>query len=367
MEKRKKALTEAFQNAQRFFANSAYNDLVRNITHDRLTNMARSEARVSEELLTHIHGSMLRRILANSSSTEEFEEKRYFFSEKVWPLLYKEAKINPGTAQFLLEVGVNSDYIPKFMYNIQHCLAKAVLPASGVGDSLMGDPEVIPMSDPMFPYLYDMSYRMIQYRIMTAQEELKKLKGKKIFCAGGGLLPELWANNYPLGELGQVFIVYDTDETLPAYLEKILGGKLEDFGIDYRCGDCREIRSDISQKGTYGGILANGFMSYSIKQQESGYDVGEFKDYIQIFDWLSEPGAKCCFELQLLHHVLLFDLLVLFWPKGMCTIRNFETAKSLVEPILKSMQFSKMQFSHEPVRSELGETEAGIYVIAEKA
>ena len=357
------ALRGALANTQLIFADPDYRDLQRGFTHDRLVKMAQNGKETSDPLLNYVRDRML---LANSSAKERAIQKEYFLDE-LWPLLFKLAKPNQGTGQFLLETGVSSDFIHKFFYNIQRCLAKAVLPASGIGDSLMGVPKVIPSIDSMFPYIGDQSYKMIQYRVDTARDILIDIKGK-IFCPGGGLLPEVFTGGYPLGKLDQEFIVYDTDPTLPLYLEKIIGGKLKDFGIEYRCGDCRSIRAIASEEGTYSAILANGLMSYTIKDSGSfGYDTKEFASLIELFSWLLQPGGQCFFDVQLAHLILLFCVLVLYWPKGMCTIKDFNTAKTLVTPILRNYNFTDIKFSHEPVRADIGEKEAGIYTIARKA
>lgn len=353
--------SEASIQMKQYFASSEYRDLRRSVTHDRLTAMSKSKGEVSDDLLAHIYDGNLRFMLANADCAEAYEEQKKVFCDEVWPLLRSCAEKNAGMAQFMLENGVFSEFITKFLWNVQKCPAKAVLPAHGVSDTMLGEPKVVSKDDPMFPYLFDQSYRMIQYRTQVPQEDLKKMG--RILFAGGGLLPELWANGYPLGKIDQEIVVYDMDSSAPIYLEKILGGKPKDFGIDYRIGDYREA----PLTGDFDGLVGNGIMSYTIRPTNDGYDMSEFAADVGRFSRQLRPGGKLYFDIQLFHPVLIFDILVLIWPSGMTVIKEgYQRAIELVKPVLDVNGFTELQFSHEPVDEAKGEKPAGMITVAQR-
>lgn len=341
-----------------YIAGAEYCDLNRVVTHDRLAALSKVSGEVSDGTLNHIHDGILRYALATA---ENYAEQKKILDEEVWPKIREKVKNNPGMAQFLLENAMFSEFIPKFLVNVWGCPAKAVLPAHGVSDTLDGRPKIVPASDPMFPYMYDQSYRMIQFRTEVPQNDLKQ--AESIFFAGGGLLPELWANGYPLGEIDQTIIVYDLDSTLPAYLEKLLGGKLEDFGIEYHIGDY--MTAPIERVDA---VVANGIMAYEIKKTpDNVYDMSGFEAKVGNLCSRLKSGGKMFFDVQLLHKVLIFDLLTLAWPAGMTVIESFDKAVALIDPILKKVGFDEVEFMHEPVNTEFGENPAGMITVAQKA
>lgn len=365
------AVLEKFSNAsielKEHVASPLYHDLDRRVTHDRLTAKAQSGEKVDENMLENIRKQIESRIFAvNKDDPQEYKAQHEAFTNVVWPMLYESARKNLGMTMFLHENGMHSDFVAKFLYNVPICPAKAVLPAHGVSDTLSGKPAVVPPTDPMYGYLWDQSYRMIQERTAVPQEALKE--AGTIFFAGGGLLPELWTNGYPIGINGQKYVVYDRDaEVTKPYLEQILGGELEEFNIDYRNVDYREAFHDPEQRGVYDCVVANGVEAYAIKAKAPGsFDTNEFDSDMRGFYGLLKSDGSLFFDLQLYHPVLVFDLAVLNWPKGMTVIPSYDLAAGLIVPIVRSAGFNEIQHRHEPVNGALGETPAGLIVQAYK-
>ena len=341
-----------------------YRDIPRQLIHMRLAEMSKvivspnNPTNIDDALLTRIHDGILMYQMGGVETSDDYRIRQQRFDQEIWPKINARAKKNPGMTQLLLECGIWSETIAPFLVNVWECPAKAVLPAHGVAEDMLGNPVIISKRDPMFPFCNDQSYRMIQYRACVPQPDMRK--AKKILFVGGGLVPELWTNGYPLGQLDQEVVIYDSDSRLPAYLEKILGGKLSDFGIEYRTTDFMEAFADESQWGQYDYAVCNGVMAYHTAPEE-------MKIMTQGLWRLLCDGGKVCFDLQLKHYVLLFDVLVLEWPSTMDTLDGYQVAVDLVTPFLKDAGFTNLKCTTEPYDADLGEMPAGMITVAQKA
>ncbi len=360
-----------------FRSHPDFKDLDRNVVHMRLAKVSKQGGLVDETFLQRIHDGLAMRILSTAvspagevegkisehadmfdSATADYDRyraAREAFENQIWPELYARMHKNPGMAQFMLEFGIWSDYVARFLVNVWHCPAKAVLPAHGVAETWLEEPAVIPTWDPMFPFCYDQSYRMIQYRTEVPQKRLRTMQN--VLFLGGGLVPELWTNEYPLQSSSQHVVVYDENVMLPSYLERIFGKPLGQVGIDYRCDKFERAFSDTAQRGFYDGVVINGVMSYNLQR----LDV-----ILSDIAKLLKPGGKVFFDVQLSHPVLMFDVLVLDWPATMETIGDYHTAVKLIQPPLMRAGFVNAQFTTEPYNAAIGESPAGLIVVAEK-
>ncbi len=349
--------TQASNDLMRYVIDPNFVDLDRSVTHMRLAAMSRQHAPVDEKLLRHIYNRLQMRIVNTDQDVQVREAKLSVLRDEVWPELFGHAKENLGMAAFLLENALHSDCIARFLLNVWKCPAKAVLPAHGVAEDILKNPIAVPRTDPMFPYCYDQSYRMIQYRTRMPQSELRQMK--KVIFLGGGLLPELWTYDFLLkcGQNQLQVVVYDQDDGLPSYLEQILSGKLSDFGIDYRVEDFESAFVDANQQGIYDGVVMNGVLSYRLKDLEKIF---------RGVAGLLKPGGKFFFDLQLKHPVLLFDVLTLDWPATMETLDNVTAAVSLVDIPLGKAGFRHMIYDTEPYDPKLGEMPAGVITVATK-
>ena len=245
------------------------------------------------------------------------------------------------------------------MYNEQHCLAKAVLPAAFVGYDALDLPTLILPTDAMFPFCWDQSYRMINARTELAQAQMRP--SRRVLLAAGGLAPEIWTNGYPLGQNGQEIVICDTDASLVPDLEKLLGGKLADFNITFWNRDVIEVGHDASQRGKFTDIVANGFVSYHTQNPQ------ELDEIFGGFSNLLAPGGELFFDTQNKHPVLYFDVLALGWPQGMDTLDGPDAAAALLDPYLARHGFVGVQHSVEAHDPALGESPAGTFTTAKKA
>ena len=351
-----KTFSDASIDAKKYFCNPEYLDLNRAVTHMRLAEMSKQRIEVDQKIMDRIHDGLLMRLMATDyEKGEEYRLKKLALENEVWPKLRAKMQNNPGMAQFMMEFGVWSDFIAQFLVNVWECPAKAVLPAHGVAEDLLRRPFAIPRTDPMYPFCYDQSYRMIQYRTAVPQADLRNA-GDIIFL-GGGLVPELWTNGYPLGEIDQRIVVYDVDADLPAYLERILGASLSSFGIDYRIGNYEEAFADMAQQGAYDYCVMNGVMSYVLDKVD--YELAGIAG-------LLKTGAKACFDVQLSHFVLLFDVLTLAWPAEMETIKGYDAAVKMIRDPAEKAGFGEVNFTTEPYDASMGEAPAGMITVARK-
>lgn len=361
---------------KKYVVGPEYCDLTRSVTHDRLTQLtkasleanARAKATgdethvpyaASDAVLQHIHDSFLRHELGRLGYGDEYLQLKQRFEDVVWADIAPRARVNPGMTQFLLEQGVHSSLIIPFMYNEQHCLAKAVLPAHFVGYDALDQPTLILPTDAMFPFCRDQSYRMIDGRTVKAQEIMKR--SKRVLLAGGGLAPELWTNGYPFGQLGQEVVICDTDASLVPHLEKLLGGKLEDFGIKFWNCNVLELAHNAALREYFDCIVANGFMSYHTANPQ------ELEEIFSTFSYLLMPGGVLFFDTQNKHPVLYFDVLAMGWPQGMDTMDGPDAAAALLDPYLERHGFVGVQHSVEAHDPALGESPAGTFTMAKKA
>lgn len=340
-----------------------YRDLQRGAVHGRLSSIVMADKQATEKYvaseaeLQQIHDGILMHQRAKLNA-EDYLACKERFDREIWPKISARAKHNPGMVQFLREYGVFSDLIAPFLVNVWECPAKAVLPAHGIGENIMGDPVVIAPLDPMFPFCYDQSYRMIQGRAEAPQETMKR--SKRVLLAGGGLAPELWVNNFPLGETDTEYVIVDIDPNLPKYLERILGKKLSDYNITCVQDDIVHFCKDEANWCAFDCLVANGFMSYHTRNPE------ELEEIFEGFANVLRAGGKLFFDVQLKHGVLLFDVLVLEWPAEMDTLDGYQVAVDLITPYLVKYGFVNARHSTETYDPDKGETPAGMFTMAEK-
>lgn len=344
--------TEAMK---RYFSDPEYKDPDRSQMQGRLlkysTCFTKDKVKVDGALLDYIHDRILMYHKSMAISDMVYRAEKSIFENEVWPRVYERAVWNESMTHFLLEHAIFSSFIARFLVNVWECPAKAVLPAHGIAETMLGEPEVIPVSDPMFPFCWDQSYRMIQYRTEVPQEKMKK--AKRILFVGGGLLPELFTNSYPLGEINQEYVVYDKDARLPEYLEKILGGKLKKFRIDYHIGDFEDAINTPGNIEGFDMIIANGVEAYRLARLAK--DMSLYRKLL----WL---GGNVFFDLQLKHPVLLFDVMSLEWPMGMETIDGADAARRIAYTALTQSGFADIKSTSDPC--DKGGSPAGLITMA---
>ena len=356
-----------FRNAsialKEYVTHPEYRDLRRDVVHGRLSsiviaNMQATEKYVASEAeLQQIHDGILMHQRAKLNA-EDYLACKERFDREIWPKIKARAEHNPGMVRFLWECGIFSDLIAPFLVNVWECPAKAVLPAHGIAEDMLGNPVVILPLDPMFPFCYDQSYRMIQGRAEAPQETIKR--SKRVLLAGGGLAPELWVNNFPLGETDTEYVIVDIDPNLPKYLERILGKKLGDYNITCVQDDIVHFCKEEANRYQFDCLVANGFMSYHTKSPE------ELEEIFEGFANVLCAGGKLFFDVQLKHAVLLFDVLVLEWPSEMDTLDGCQVAVDLIAPYLAKYGFVNAKYSTEAYDPEKGEAPAGMFTVAEK-
>lgn len=224
---------------------------------------------VPDDMLQHVYNETLSYFLATAETDEQYDNEKKAFDADVWPLLRERLRVNMSTVQFMLEYGVHSRYIATCLLDMDEHPAMLILMGHGIGHSVTGELEVIPKYDAAMRFMRDPSFSLFRYRDDKSREVA--LKAHKMLLLGGGAAVSLLMRGYPLGELNQEIVIYDTDATMKDRLEQIVGCPLEDVGIDYRISDFREAFSDPAQHDYYDYVEALGTAAYYSKNPEEFY------------------------------------------------------------------------------------------------
>lgn len=256
--------------------------------------------RVSEGEVEHIHQVLLQHFAATAENDAQFVQERCQI-DKTWLTVKKYMRECPGLARFMLEVGAHSRYFYPFLLDIPR--GTAMLPAFFCGRDIFGKIVPIPSSDPMYQFcLNDPVFKSVRFR--NAYEQKYLMSARQAMILAGGLLPQLWYDEYDLDAGYQKITVYDPDTSLREPLNQIFGDDLAKHGITYNFQGFSAAFADESQWGKYNFLSAMGLASYQMKNLPSLLS-GKIR--------MLTPGGILIFDLQLMVLALIFDKFVLHW------------------------------------------------------
>lgn len=355
---------DVVEKAEAFVQSGRFTDLDRHCVHQRFLELAKAGGETSEAMLQHIHDRQLNHFGATAVSAEEFERQREAFEQKVWPVIRPLLQRNPGTAQFMLEHGVDSQFVAQFLYDVQKNQGVSILLGHGIGHTVTDELVEVPPSDNAFAFYHDASFGIFRFRAKLAQEELERTdpdpddsgeEPKRILFLGGGADPTLYARRIRLCPISQQVVVYDNDPKMRDYLETIMG-PLPAAGIDYRIGNIDDVLQDESQFGQYDLICLLGVAAYYAKRPQFLFD--------GICDLL-KPGGRVIFDVQSLHPVLAFDVYVLGWPTTLHVEPSIEKAIEVSRLNCENAGLHVLWSRAEEVVASV-EIPAGVVTLAEK-
>jgi len=331
---------------------------------------------VSEETRKYIHDRLWMNLygeaIEREVSSARLKEIMDAFEDKTWPTLMEALGANQGAMQFMKEFGVWSPRVISFLIDSWEHPGLAMLPACCLGhDPISDDIVMITPNDALFAFHLDQTFRMINYRQSVERQIISDPSAKLIAMMGGGLLLSLLTYGYAIGHDGQKVIAYDKDPCLIPYIEKILGGKLEDFGIEYHIGDFAELLQDETQYNRFDAVLYGGLLTYNISQLNSivaqSYKLlrngGTLYGDLQIFGDGPE-GAEPTGLAKLIYG---FDGYVIRFPK-MDILPSDKDAKKAMVAALSAAGFNvnNAEFTTEPYDKTKGESPAGLITVAIK-
>lgn len=354
---------DVVEKAEAFVQSGRFTDLDRHCVHQRFLELSKAGGEVSEQMLQHIHDRQLNHFGATAASDEEFERQREAFEQKVWPVIRPLMQHNPGMAQFMLEHGVDSQFVAQFLYDVQKNQGVSILLGHGIGHTVTDElVEVLP-TDNAFAFYHDASFGIFRFRAKLAQEELEKTvqasegpsAPKRVLFLGGGADPTLYARRIKLGKHYQKIVVYDNDPKMRYYLSRIMGS-LSAAGIDYRIGNIDDVLRDESQFGQYDLVCLLGVAAYYADRPQFLFG--------GIYDLL-KPGGRVIFDVQSMHPVLAFDVFVLGWPTTMHVEKNIEAAIQVSQLNCENAGLQVLWTRVEEVVESV-EIPAGVVTLAEK-
>ena len=354
---------DVVEKAEAFVQSGRFTDLDRRCVHQRFLELAKAGGETSEEMLQHIHDRQLNHFGATAATDEDFKRQREAFEQKVWPVIRPLLQRNPGTAQFMLEHGVDSQFVAQFLYDVQKNQGVSILLGHGIGHTVTDELVEVPPTDNAFAFYHDASFGIFRFRAKLAQAELERTdpdpddpgEPKRILFLGGGADPTLYARRMRLDKYAQRIVVYDNDPQMRYYLHKIMGS-LSDAGIDYRIGDINDVLQDESQFGQYDLICLLGVAAYYADRPQFLFD-GVYN--------LLKPGGRVIFDVQSMHPVLAFDVYVLGWPTTMHVEPSIEAAIQVSQLDCEKAGLSVLWTRVEDVVESV-EIPAGVVTLAEK-
>ncbi len=352
---RRLSLLRAIEDAEQFVESGRFTDLDRGCAHDRFVAMAKSGREVSDNLVQHIHDRQVNHFGATADSLGDFLAQKNRFDEEIWPVLQPRLKQNSGLAQFMLEHGVDSDYVARFLYDVQRAQGVSILLGHGIGHTVMDELEAVTPTDNAFAFYHDASFGIFRFRAKEAQAQMRQ--ARRILFLGCGADPALYVRQYPLGKLEQTIVAYDHDAQMQKYLQRILGAPLAEFGIDYRIAEIEAVLSDASQYGQYDLICMHGIAAYYEDRSEVLFD--------GVFNLLA-PGGKLTFDVQCFHPVLAFDVAVLGWPTTMHVEPTLDAAQKVSQNYCRAAGLQVVSCKVEDVPKSVG-MPAGVVTLAQKA
>lgn len=345
---------DVIEQAEEFVRSGRFTDLNRSCVHERFLQATKAGGEVLDALVDHIYCRQMNHFGAVAPSLEHYLRQKERFTDEIWPVLQPMLKRNAGMAQFMLEHGVDSDYVARFLYDIQKAQGVSVLLGHGIGHTVLDELEALPPSDNAFAFYYDASFGIFRFRTIKAQAEMRQ--AKQILFLGGGADPALYARRYPLGELNQKIVVYDHDPQMSRYLEQIAEQPLNELGVDYRSAELEVSLADKSQHGIYDLICVLGIAAYYSDRSKMLFD--------GIYDLLA-PGGKVIFDIQSYHPVLAFDVGVLGWPTTMRVEPTIDAAKEVALRNCANSSLNVLWCEAEQVSEPFG-VPAGVVTLAQK-
>lgn len=325
---------------------------------------------VRDRMRMNLWGEMIERKIDQPIIDEILDN----FDTQFWPLLLKHFENNPGTMKFLREFGVWSSQLMTFLIDSWMHPALAMLPARLLAhDMITDDIVVLSPHNSLFPFCFDKSFRAINYRMNTEARICLDPNVKRVLLLGSGLLLPYITDNYPLGHDGQKIVAYDNDPAVIPYIEKMLGGKLEDFGIELRIGDFWSVLYDDTQREQYDAVLFGGVWTYYLDRLsdivERSYGLLKLGGYLygdlQIFGMEEPEGNEPPATLSRM--IYGFDGYVIDFPK-MNILSSYVAAVDLMKGLLEKTGFDlvRADFSTEPFDAAKGESPAAMITVVQK-
>lgn len=259
--------------------------------------------RVSKHELSHIYNELLTHC-ALVDSPEQYKLDKLGL-DTIWPKMSVLIRKNPGLAKFMREYGVHSRFFLQFLYHVPQ--ASSLGAAFGEGHDMSGKYTQIPQSDLMYRFsAQDEMFVWLRRRTKMVQDRLKK--SKSVLFIGAGSLPELRRYDFPLGQLKQRVVGYDSNLALRAHLAEVFDKPLETHGIDYHFESFEMAFNDKKNWGQYDLVVANGVLSYYTKHAQLENMLKNMK--LMLADG---KASTIMFDLQLMQMELVRDAVVLNW------------------------------------------------------
>jgi len=293
--------------------------------------------RLSEEKLEHVHQVLLQYFAATAKDDAQFVRERSCI-DGTWPVAKGYMRKCPGLARFMLEIGAHSRYFYPFLLDIPH--ATAMLPAFFHARDIFGKIVSIPSNDPMYQFcVNDPVFKSVRFRNAYEQEYL--MSAEKALILAGGLLPQLWYDDYELDGEFQSITVYDPDVGLRDPLQQIFDKDLDKNGIDYHFEGFDTIFADKARWGKYDFVSAMGLASYHMRELDAVLG-GMVR--------MMAPGGVLIFDLQLMALALIFDKFVLHWEteSPMKPVVNVSKAVDYVSRICTNLGVELVEYVVEP-------------------
>lgn len=259
--------------------------------------------RVSKRGLQHIYDELLTHC-ALVDDAEQFKLDRLGL-DAIWPKMREIMRKNPGLAKFMREYGVHSRFFLQFLYHVPQ--ASSLGAAFGEGHDMSGKYTQIPKSDLMYRFsAQDEMFVWLRRRTKLVQEQM--YYAKSVLFIGAGSLPEVRRYDYPLGQLEQRIVGYDSNLQLRDHLAEVFAKPVEDYGIEYHFESFDDAFVDKRNWGQYDLVVANGVLSYYTKHKQL---VGMLKNMKLMMQ--QNHASLMMFDLQLMRMELIRDAVVLNW------------------------------------------------------
>lgn len=273
--------------------------------------------------IEEIYHSVLAYFAATVKNDGVFARERDWIGS-IWPTIDLKLRKCPGLRSFMREYGVYSRGFLTFLLDIPKGLA--MLPAYGLMRTLGGRICAIPEDDTLFRFAVDdRVFSAARLRCGFAQYFLRR--ANRPVMLGAGLLPELWMYQYPLEELGQQIVAYDSDNSLWGSVTQLINPDF--FASDDDCVPLIDYRfATIDQAfRDYGGASEKPDLVVAL-------GVGSY--YRDNLDWLIGGmasmiglGGKIVISFETMVEEYAFDLLVLGW-SGDQRLKPFKNADEAV-------------------------------------
>lgn len=259
--------------------------------------------RVSKRELQHIYDELVTHC-ALVDDAKQLKQDRLGL-DAIWPEMRKIIRKNPGLAKFMREYGVHSRFFLQFLYHVPQ--ASSLGAAFGEGHDMSGKYTQIPQSDLMYRFsAQDEMFAWLRQRTRLVQEQMKK--AKSVLFIGAGSLPELRRYDYPLEDLKQRVVGYDSNLQLRTHLAEVFAKPVEDYGIEYHFESFETAFADKNNWGQYDLVVANGVLSYYTKHAQLEKMLKNMKLMLA-----AGKANMIMFDLQLMQMELIRDAVVLNW------------------------------------------------------